>query len=211
MRAVSLLLPLALALSATALDISIGPDTVCGSNSVDCNNGFCCSSGNTCDTSGTLTTCGTSKTPALPYGIGDLASAVESQAKSAASGLASAINDIPLSSLAAELGSFATAFPTSVAQAFSSLLADGNIPTDAAGLSSFMQMVPSAARPAASSAFNEFNSILGVGAASKTGSPNQPQNTEGAAVRGPSSFGSTAAMLGMIWGAAAIGGAMLVL
>ncbi|KAF2438915.1 hypothetical protein P171DRAFT_490950 [Karstenula rhodostoma CBS 690.94] len=210
MRATSFLLPLAFAFAANALDISIGPDTVCGSNSVDCNNGFCCSSGNKCDTSGTITKCGTDGTPALPYGVGNIASAVESQAKSAAAGLKSAINDIPLSSLAGELGSFATAFPTSVAQAFSSLLSDGNIPTDAAGLSSLMEMVPSAVRPAASSAFNELNSILGAGP-SGTGSAGQPENTGSAAMLGASSFGNTAVLVGMIWGAAAIGGAMLVL
>ncbi|KAF9735527.1 hypothetical protein PMIN06_000513 [Paraphaeosphaeria minitans] len=211
MRTTSLVLPLAFAFSATALNLNIGPDTVCGDNSVDCNNGFCCSSGNKCDTSGTLTTCGTDNTPALPYGVGDLASAVESRAQSAASDLASAIDDIPLSSLAGELESFATAFPTSLAQAFSSMLSDGNVPTDAAGLSSFMEMVPSAARPAASSAFNEFNSILGGGLASNTGSPASPQNTEGAAVHGASTFGNTVVAVAMIWGAAAIGGAMLVL
>jgi hypothetical protein len=212
MRATSLILPLAFAFAANAINLSVGPDTVCGSNSVDCSNGFCCAEGNKCDTSGTITKCGNDGTLALPYGIGNIASAVESQAKSAADGLKSAVNNIPLSSLAGELGSFATAFPTSAAQAFSSMLANGNIPTDAAQLSSLIEMVPSAARPAASSAFLEFNSILGI-RPSGSGS-GQPQNTGsegGASMVGASTFGNTVVLVGMVWGAAAIGGAMLVL
>ncbi|KAJ4358770.1 uncharacterized protein N0V89_003354 [Didymosphaeria variabile] len=205
MRAATLFFPLAFAFAANAINLSIGPDTVCGDNSVDCSNGFCCSSGNKCDTSGTVTKCGNDGTLALPYGINNLASAVESQAKSA-------INDFPLSSLVGDLGSLGTAVPTSFAAALSSILSDKSFPTDAAGVSSLINLAPSAARPAVSSALADVNSILGV-ETSGSGS-GQAQNTgaEGAAsMVGASTFGNTAALVGMIWGAAAIGGAMLVL
>lgn len=233
MRATSFFVPLAFALSASALDLSdlsVSPQTVCGSDAVDCNNGFCCSDSAKCDTSGTITKCGTNGIPAIPYGAGDLASAVESKVQSANSDLASVINNVPssiagefssiinnvpssvageITSVAGAIKSFATAFPSSIAQDLSSLLSDGHVPTDAAGISSLINALPSAARSAASSAFNginsEINSALGV---TPTGTP---KSTEGAAVRGASDFKNTALIVGSIWGAAAIGGAMLVL
>lgn len=203
MRATSFFLPLAFAFAASALDLSFGPDTVCGNNAVKCGNNFCCSEGNKCDTSGTITKCGDDGTLALPYGVGDIASAVASQAHSAASDFKSAINEIPLSSLMGEVGSLATAFPTA---ALSSILANG----DQSALESIMTALPSAARPAISSLVSEVQGALGV---TPTGN-GQPQNTGaqgGASMVGARTFGNTAALVGMIWGVAAIGGAILVL
>lgn len=211
MRTTTIFAPLAFALTATAINLSFGPDTVCGDNSVNCNNGFCCFAGNKCDTSGTITKCGTDGTPALPFGVGDIASAVQSHVQSAGDAAKSAINDIPLSSLAADLSSLATAFPTSAAAALSSLFAGGNIPTDAAGLSSIMTALPSAARPAVSSLVGEIEGALGVTSASGAAQPKKTGDQGAAAAVGAGSFGSTAVMVAGIWGAAAVGGAMLVL
>lgn len=208
MRPSTFFLPLAFAFATNALDISIGPDTVCGDNSVNCNNGFCCSSGNTCDTTGSITKCGSDGTPALPFNLGSLASAVESNIKS--------LGSIP-SSLAGEFSSIVNAFPTDLASSargvLSSFAAEHQIPTGSE-LSSFIDSLPTSAQGAANSAINslqaEINGALGV---SSSGS-GQAQNTQGGgsgASGNSATFGNTALLMAGIWGAAAVGGAMLVL
>ena len=209
MRFTTFFLPLAFAFAANAIDISIGPDTVCGDNSVDCNNGFCCSAGSTCNTSGSITKCGNDGTLAKPFDAGSLKSAIESQVKS--------LGSLP-SALASEFASVVQAFPTEVASSargvLSSFIANQQIPTGSA-LSSFVDSLPTSAQAPARSALSslqaEVNDVLG--AASSSGS-NQPQNTnaEGGAAPGASAtFGHTAALMVGIWGVAALGGAMLVL
>lgn len=208
MRVSSLFVPLAFAVAANAINISIGPDTVCGDNSVDCNNGFCCSSGSTCDTSGSVTKCGSDGTLAKPYDAGSIQSAIASQVES--------LKGLP-SSLAGQFSSIVNAFPSDVASSakgvLSSFAANNQIPTGSA-LSSFVDSLPTSAQGAVNSALASIQGEVGglLGATSTgNGQVKNTQDGSGAAPGGAAAFGNTAALLAGIWGVAALGGAMLVL
>lgn len=205
MRSSTLFLSLAFGFVANAIDISIGPDTVCGANSVDCGKGFCCSSGSKCDTSGTITTCGTDGTPAKPYDLGSIGSAIAGQVES--------LKDLP-ASLAGEFSSLVDAIPSDVANSakgvLSSFAANHQIPTGAE-LSSFVDSLPTSARGPVNSALNSLQAeISGILGGAPTGAASgQGQNTQDGS--GAATFGNTAAMLAYIWGVAALGGMALVL
>ncbi|KAF1970923.1 hypothetical protein BU23DRAFT_201750 [Bimuria novae-zelandiae CBS 107.79] len=211
MRSTTFFLPLAFAFATNAINISLGPDTVCGDNSVDCGNGFCCSSGSTCDTSGAVTKCGSDGTLAKPFNAGSIASAFQSKVSS--------LENLP-ASLVGQFSSIVHAIPTDIASSaqgfLSSVIANHDIPTGTE-LSQFIDSLPTSAQGAVNSALNsleaEVNSALGNGPSSASGN-GQPKNTQGgsgAAPAGSATFGNTAALVVGIWGAAAVGGVMLVL